>query len=300
VSKPFKQTTNEMFFRSTVLRWFGVHGRAHLPWRLTRDPWRVLVSEMMLQQTQVERVIPKYRAFLRAWPSARALARASLGDVLRAWSGLGYNRRARFLHEAARAVVALPGGAMPRSVAALEALPGIGRYTARAVMAFAWNEDVALWDTNVRRIFLRFFHGGEFARRALPDAAALEAALERVLPRGRSRDWHGALMDFGSAVCTSCAPACGTCPLRARCKAAPRFLAGAVPVGALNKKQSALKGSRREVRGAVLKTLAEHGPLTRAALLARLRAFRLNTPEILATLIKEGLIVAEKSRLRLP
>lgn len=198
--------------RKIILRWFAKHGR-DLPWRRTRDPWAVLVSEFMLQQTQVERVIPKYFDFLQRWPTPAALAKSSLAEVLASWSGLGYNRRAKNLHAAAIMICEKFGGEVPIDVNVLISLPGIGRYTAAAVASFAGNIDVVFWDTNVRRIFLRVLHGGEFARR-LPDDAALEATLDRALPRGRSRDWHGALMDFGSAVCASRAPRLRYVPTR--------------------------------------------------------------------------------------
>lgn len=220
----------------------------------------------MLQQTQVDRVIPKYEAFVSRWPTPADLARSSLGDVLRLWSGLGYNRRAKHLHEAAKALVSRFGGRVPRHVAELESLPGVGRYTARAVASFAFNDDVALWDTNVRRIFLRVFAGGEFAKR-VPGDAELEALLAAALPKGRSRDWHNALMDFGSAVCVGRNPRCGACPLASSCLAASSFLANRVPRAGLVKKQPAFHGSRRQGRGAIVRLLAERrGGLTVASL----------------------------------
>lgn len=285
-------------FRRQVLRWFAREGR-DLPWRRTRDPWRVLVSEVMLQQTQVDRVVPKYEAFVRRWPDPASLAEATLGEVLAAWSGLGYNRRAARLREAAAAIVERHGGRMPRSVERLEALPGVGRYTARAVASFAFGQDVTLWDTNVRRVALRYFLGGEFARRE-PSTGDLEAVLEDALPRGRSRDWHGALMDLGSAICLGRAPACASCPLVRSCAAARGFLAGRLPSRPLARRQPRFEGSRRQARGAVVRMLASAGPrgMAEDELLRTLA--REDAGAVIDALVREGLAVREGGTLRLP
>ncbi len=285
-------------FRRAVLRWFAAHGR-DLPWRRTRDAWRILVSEVMLQQTQVDRVIPKYEAFVRRWPTPAVLARAPLGAVLAAWSGLGYNRRAVNLKQAARAVVREHGGVMPDGVEELEALPGVGRYTARAVASFAFEKDVALWDTNVRRIVLRVFHGGEFAA-ADPAQDALERLLASVLPRGRSRDWHGALMDFGSAVCVSRKPLCPSCPLKASCAAAPHFLAGGSPERRLVRRQARFVGSRRQARGAVVRLLAGAGRAGLPAAKVVTAIGRGDSAAVIDSLIRDGLVVRRGVRLALP
>jgi A/G-specific adenine glycosylase len=282
--------------RTAVLRWFSRHGRT-LPWRETRDPWRVLVSEFMLQQTQVERVIPKYQAFVRRWPTPSALAAAPLAEVVRAWSGLGYNRRAKHLHDASKAIAARFGGEVPRSTDELESLPGIGAYTARAVASFAFNDDVALWDTNVRRIFLRVVAGGEFAK-SLPDDRALEAMLASAVPKGRSRDWHGALMDFGSAVCTGRKPLCGACPARRHCAASAGFLSGREPRVSLVKKQAAFAGSRRQGRGALIRLLASRRTGIEAARLAVLSG-RADAAALIDDLEREGLVTRKGARVRL-
>ena len=241
-------------FQKGVLAWFSLHKR-DLPWRRTAEPWLVLMSEIMLQQTQVERVIPKFLEFARRWPTSDAMAQAPLSDVLRAWSGLGYNRRGASLWKAARAISERHAGRVPRDLSALEDLPGIGRYTARAVLSFAWNDDVSLWDTNVRRIAMRVFHGGEFAT-DLPGQDDLEKLLDKALPIGRSREWHGALMDLGSAVCAGKKPMCRSCPLSRSCRAASGFIAGRKPKTDLIRRQSAFEGSARQVRGAILRELA--------------------------------------------
>ncbi|HTK05466.1 MAG TPA: A/G-specific adenine glycosylase [Candidatus Eisenbacteria bacterium] len=291
-------TPTRAAFRRSVLGWFGREGR-DLPWRRTRDPWRVLVSEVMLQQTQVERVIPKYEAFVRRWPSPAALAASSVGDVLAAWSGLGYNRRAARLREAAIAIVERHGGDMPSDIAALEALPGVGRYTARAVAAFAHDRDVALWDTNIRRIVLRYFLGGEFAD-GDPGNAELERMLDQALPKGRSRDWHGALMDLGASVCLGRSPRCGSCPLARSCAAGPRFMAGEAAPRALIRPQPRFEGSRRQARGAVIRELAAAGRKGIPEPEAVARLARPDASDVIDALIREGLVVRERGRLSLP
>ena len=210
---------------AVLLVWYRVHGRAHLPWRQTRDPYRVLVSEFMLQQTQVERVLPLYAAFVAAFPDFAALAAAQAADVVRMWRGLGYNSRAVRLHALARAVVEHHGGALPSERDALLALPGIGPYTASAVRAFAFELDDVALDTNVRRIAHRTALGLEYPLQAAD--ARLDALARAALPAGGAHDWNSALMDVGSTICTARAPKCPICPLRDDCAAAP------VDIGAL-------------------------------------------------------------------
>src|SRR3989344_2151314 len=181
-------------FQRLVWAEYKKHGRHDLPWRRTRNPYRVLVSEVMLQQTQVERVIPFYKRFLKLFPSVRALAHASLSKVLRAWQGLGYNRRAKALRETAREIVLKQGGLVSKEESTLTALPGVGVYTARAILAFAYNKDVAFVETNIRTAVIRHF----FPRRnTVTDKEILEV-LQRALPQGRARLWYSALMDYGA------------------------------------------------------------------------------------------------------
>ena len=189
-------------------------------------PYRVLVSEIMLQQTQVERVIPKYREFLRAFPSLRALAAADVADVRRLWYPLGYNIRPVRLHAIARETMARYGGRLPDDGDALRALPGIGRYTAGALLSFAYGRDAAILDTNVRRVLGRVFFGPRRLRRLRGDAR-LWALAESLVPRGRAYDFNQALMDFGATWCTPRAPRCGRCPLRRLCATYPTVARGA-------------------------------------------------------------------------
>lgn len=200
-----------------LLDWYAAYGRRALPWRRTRDPYRVLVSEFMLQQTQVDRVIPLYDRFVERFPTFDALAAGASGDVLRLWRGLGYNSRALRLHDLAIAVVAL--GELPRDRDRLLALPGIGPYTASAVRAFAFDYDDAAMDTNLRRVVHRTLYGLEHPPLATP--AELDRRATQELPSGAGHDWNSAMMDLGATICTARAPKCLICPLQPWCVAAP-------------------------------------------------------------------------------
>ena len=195
--------------QDAVLAWFAIEGRT-LPWRDSHDPYAVLVSEIMLQQTQVSRVVPKFEAFMALFPTVAALASAPAAQVVQAWQGLGYNRRAIALRRAAVAAVAEHGGRIPADLDALLALPGIGPYTARAVLAFAFQHDVAPVDTNIRRVITRAVVGSAVTGRALQDAA------DAAVPAGAGREWSAALMDLGSRYCGP-RPRCGACPVAGAC-----------------------------------------------------------------------------------
>jgi A/G-specific adenine glycosylase len=202
-----------------LLAWYERQGRTHLPWRVVRDPYYTLVSEFMLQQTQVDRVIPKFGAFIGRFPDIRALARAGTSDVVRAWQGLGYNSRAMRLHRVARQVVERYAGEMPSDSAALRDLPGVGPYTAAAIRAFGFDLDDAPVDTNIRRIIHRLAFGQEFPLSA--NTAELDARARAYVPKGKAHDWNSGLMDLGATICTARAPKCLICPLRRWCAAAP-------------------------------------------------------------------------------
>ena len=202
-----------------LIAWFERHGRSGLPWRTDRDPYRIVVSEFMLQQTQVERVVPVFERFVATWPSFSTLAAASQADVVRAWRGLGYNSRAVRLHGLARTVCERFGATLPRTERELRELPGVGPYTARAIAAFAFNADVAAVDTNVRRIVHRTQLGLEWPPRAT--AAELDALAAALVPPGSGYAFNSALMDLGSTVCSARAPKCLLCPLQRSCAAAP-------------------------------------------------------------------------------
>jgi A/G-specific adenine glycosylase len=203
-------------FHRRLIRWFEHHGRA-LPWRETRDPYPIHVSEIMLQQTQVERVLEYYGRFLKKYPTTQHLARARESGVLRAWTGLGYYARARNLHAAARIIVQEYDGHYPETVEALIALPGIGRSTAGAILSFACNVPAVVLDTNIARVIRRVFLGDDGANK--PMDAALWQYAEVLLP-GPARIWayNQGVMDFGATVCTSYAPKCDRCFLADQCR----------------------------------------------------------------------------------
>jgi A/G-specific adenine glycosylase len=204
-----------------LLCWYARNGR-DLPWRRTRDPYRILVSEIMLQQTQVERVKAYYRRFLARYPTVTALAAARPGAVREAWAGLGYYARSRNLHRAARTMVQQHGGRVPRDPAAIRALPGVGRYTASAVRSFAFGDRAAILDTNAARVLQRVF-GVRGDRRTGRVERRLWALAEAVTPDTRVYDFNQAIMDLGATVCTPRSPACPACPVRSVCRAAPRL-----------------------------------------------------------------------------
>lgn len=204
-------------FQRRLLDWYKKHGR-DLPWRKTSDPYRILVSEVMLQQTQVDRVIPKYHEFLARYPSFESLAEARPVDVKRTWYPLGYNIRPLRLHSIACETVARYGGELPNDHDELLSFKGIGRYTAGAIRSFAFNEDAPILDTNVMRVLHRVFvgTGDPKSRKNL-----LWALSEALIPKGRGYDFNQALMDFGATVCTARDPYCLLCPMKAVCKTYP-------------------------------------------------------------------------------
>ncbi len=205
--------------QESLLSWYEQHGRSRLPWRQTRDPYLVLVSEVMLAQTQVERVVPKYKAFVARFPDVESLARAGAADVLRMWQGLGYNSRAVRLKEFACAVLERFEGRIPAQADALRSLPGLGPYTVAAIRAFAFGCDDAAVDTNVRRVVHRVLHGIEYPRAVSPGALYAQAC--ELVPPGRGHAWNSAMMDLGASICTARTPKCLICPLQRSCKAAP-------------------------------------------------------------------------------
>jgi A/G-specific adenine glycosylase len=214
---------------ASLLAWYG-RERRDLPWRAgpseTPDPYRVWLSEIMLQQTTVKAVLPRYAAFLRQWPNVKALASAELGQVLAAWAGLGYYARARNLHACARAVAAQHGGRFPQNAAALRELPGIGDYTAAAIAAIAFGERATPVDGNIERVVARLFAV------TAPLAAAkaeIKALAETLTPAKRAGDFAQAMMDLGATICTPRRPACALCPLRRDCRGFAEGIAEALP-----------------------------------------------------------------------
>lgn len=202
---------------SSLLHWYATEQR-DLPWRTTLDPYAILVSEIMLQQTQVDRVLPKYYQFLQAFPTLADLAVASTAEIISVWVPLGYNRRAVSLQSIARQVLAEYHGRIPDTIDELLKLKGIGRYTAGAIACFAYRKQVATVDTNIRRVLHRIFLGLEHSTPKLNDAQTLTLA-EQVLPVGKAYNWNQALMDLGATICTSNNPQCTSCPMQADCHA---------------------------------------------------------------------------------
>ena len=204
-------------FQHRLLKWYGENGR-DLPWRKTSDPYHILVSEVMLQQTQVDRVIPKYQEFLDRYPSFKDLAEAPVEDVRKAWYPLGYNIRPERLHSIACETVVRYGGTLPRETEQLLSFKGIGRYTAGAIRSFAFNEAAPILDTNVMRVLHRVFIGkGDSKNRK----TLLWKLSEDLIPRGRCYDFNQAIMDFGAIVCTARDPYCLLCPMKALCRTYP-------------------------------------------------------------------------------
>lgn len=234
-----------------VLTWAEAN-RRDLPWRRTRDPWRVLVAEVMLQQTQADRVVAHYEAFIAAYPDPAACAAAPLDEVLRAWVGLGYPRRARNLHATATLVVERHGGTVPGDLDDLLALPGIGPYTARAVLAFAFEQDVAVVDTNTGRVLAR--RAGE---RLTP--ARAQAAADAWVPAGHGWAWNQGLLDLGALRCRPTDPECTGCPVRRTCAWARSGWPAPDPAArsaGVSTPQAPFAGSARQARGRLLRAVA--------------------------------------------
>jgi A/G-specific adenine glycosylase len=242
----------------------------------------VLVSEVMLQQTQVSRVLPAYTAFLKRFPTLGALSRSGLGDVLRAWSGLGYNRRARDLHRIAR----LHPQTLPETRDGLDALPGVGAYTAGAVSCFSRGESVAFADTNIRRVLGRALLGRIATER---EAVALDMQL---MPRKGADRWHHALMDLGATVCLARTPRCEACPIATGCRSRGRV------VRAAPRRQAAFATSDRRVRGRIIALLSNSGGMTLRSLTTQVGDAR--TARLARDLADEGLIELTRAHVRLP
>ena len=244
-----------------VRHWYDEHAR-DLPWRQPEaSPWAVLVSEVMLQQTPVARVVPIWVQWMQRWPTATSLAGASVGDAVRAWGRLGYPRRALRLHQAATAIVTRHSGVVPGSVAELGALPGIGDYTAAAVASFAFGLRVPVLDTNVRRVYARVLAGEADAPANV--TVAERTAAEHLLPPSDAAAHSVAVMELGALVCTARAPLCDACPLSDRCM----WLARGRPPAATVRKAQSYVGTDREVRGRLMARLREsHRPVPAAEL----------------------------------
>lgn len=263
-----------------VLTW-GLPRLRDLPWRRTRDPWAVLVSEVMLQQTQASRVIPKWHAFLERFPSPAACAEAALGDVLQLWQGLGYPRRAKNLHDAAARIADL--GEFPSTLADLLQLPGVGQYTARAVLAFAFEQEAAVVDTNIARVLARVVGVRLTARQA-------QEAADAYLPPGDAWAWNQCLMDLGAVLCRPAAAHCDMCPLQTACAWHGSGDDPAVGSAGVSTRQARFDGSDRQARGRLMRSL-NAGPVTVEQLPVVMRCEAARAGRLTNDLEREGLVV---------
>ncbi len=283
-----------------LIQWWQAE-RRDLPWRRTRDPWLVLVSEVMLQQTQVDRVLPYFETFSERWPTPERCATAELADVLTAWQGLGYPRRVRNLWRTAAIITEHHDGRVPADLDDLLALPGVGPYTARAVRAFAFGVDTGVVDTNVGRILARW------AGRRLSPTEAQHIA-DELVPAGESWAWNQAMMDLGAQVCTKRDPSCGRCPVQPWCTWAGAVTSSerssqpdpADRSAGVSTRQAPFEGSDRQARGRLLAALSD-GPLPpeRAAAAMRLEHDEARAQRLVEELIAEGLVTAAGDQLRL-
>jgi len=253
-------------FQKTVYRYFNNHGRAHLPWRTDYQPYHILVSEIMLQQTQVDRVIEKFNAFITAFPTISSLADAPLDAVLDRWQGLGYNRRAKSLRGCARMIIEECNGTLPDDPEALKKLPGIGPATAASIAAFAFNKPTLFLETNIRTVYIHHFLNDA---ESVDDEHILPIA-EAALDRRNPRKWYSALMDYGSILKKEV----GNLTRRSK----------------TYKKQSPFIGSRRQVRGKILKVLLDNGPLTETKIVTAVQSDPVIITSLLKVLSGEGLI----------
>lgn len=249
---------------STVLDWYGSNAR-DLPWRTPdASPWAVMVSEFMLQQTPVKRVLPAYAAWLERWPTPAELAVDAPGEAVRMWGRLGYPRRALRLHAAATAITTEHGGRVPDDHAALLALPGVGEYTAAAVASFAFRQRHVVLDTNVRRVFARAVSGVEYPAQATTAAERRTATALLPADTGTAADWAVGVMELGALVCTARSPDCGGCPLRRHCA---WQAAGCPPYQGPARRGQTYEGTDRQVRGKLLAVLRDaHGEVPQAHL----------------------------------
>ncbi|MBX4206191.1 A/G-specific adenine glycosylase [Candidatus Parcubacteria bacterium] len=265
-------------FRKTVLDFYKKHGRHSLPWRHTKDPYKILVSEIMLQQTQVERVMPKYELFLQKFPTAEKLVEAKTADVLKAWQGLGYNRRALLLKRAAEAVMHEHAGKFPQSYDLLLKLPGIGPATAGDIMAFAYNKPAVVLETNIRQVFFHHYfphmkeRDGKACKIYDKDVAPL---VEKTLDKKNPRDWYYALMDYGAYL---------------------KKAGNTISRSAHYTKQSKFTGSNRELRSQILKLVLKK-PRTKAEVLKLLSSPAPAIEKNIIALEKEGLLSSKKGKI---
>ena len=272
-----------------ITRWFQTNKR-DLPWRKT-NPWGVLVSEFMLQQTPVSRVLPVWRAWMERWPKPKDLAAESRAEVIRAWGNLGYPRRAIRLHETSHILTNVHGGTVPRDVETLRTFPGVGEYTASAISAFAFGERALVLDTNIRRLFSRMIDGKEFP--PLHQTNTEKNSRRELIPEQASL-WAAATMELGALVCKSQDPQCDFCPVSQICK----WRIVGYPRTPIFKKKQGWHGTNRQCRGVILKELRTNPSTTRDTLL-HLWSESAQLDICLGTLVTDGLITKQENVYRL-
>ena len=278
-----------------LLQW-GIPQLRNMPWRETQDPWHVLVSEVMLQQTHVPRVLPRFERFVSLFPTPRACAAAPLADMLVEWQGMGYPRRCKNLQLAAQMMVERFDGEVPNTLNELLELPGVGPYTARAVLTFAFDADVAVVDTNVARVLARISG-------TVLNARASQELADEWLPIGFSRDWNQVMMDFGATVCTARKAHCEVCPVFAQCIWKGGANGDVDPAKAsafTSKPQAKFAGSDRQARGKLMKALTV-GAVTPERLVEVMEITDVDRAVRLAqALVKEGLVEYSTTGYRMP
>jgi A/G-specific adenine glycosylase len=292
-------STKKRNLQRNILHWYKLHGRT-LPWRGIKDPYRILISEIMLQQTQVSRVLEKYPRFLKRFPTMRALASSAQRHVVIRWQGMGYNNRAVRLHKLAGLVVSDNAGKLPAQYESLRALPGIGRYTANAILSSAFHKPVPVVDINVRRVLSRILWRMR-SLRDLKEEVTIWKAAETILPRRSAYRWNQALMDLGATVCTSRAPLCHECPARSVCASAHSMVRTDAK---LPRREPSRKGiPNRIYRGKIIQFLRMKDPLPlNLRTIAGHLQKRAGKPDkiwlqsLLRSLEKDGLIRFQSSR----
>ncbi len=261
-------------FKKIIRAYYKKHGRYDLPWRKTHDPYNILVSELMLQQTQVERVIPKYNAFVKKFPTFKKLANASVPEVLKVWQGLGYNRRALYLKKTAEIVTEKYYGKLPKDLSSLIELPGIGPNTAAAILVYSFNIPVSFIETNIRRVYIYFFFSK--TRRKIHDDEILKL-VEKTVDQKNPREWYSALMDYGTYLKTQ---------VENPNRKSKHYT-----------KQSKFKGSDREIRGKILRLLLEKKSISKKEISGELKDEPERIEKILQTLMKDGFVDIKKEKI---
>lgn len=292
---------NTTLLRTLLLKWYQKNAR-DLPWRsVDTTPYEVLVSETMLQQTQAQRIAELFPIFLESYPTVNALATASNAQILKSWKGLGYNSRALRLRDAAREIVSTFNGVVPNDVADLQTLPGVGPYTSSAIASFAYKQPVVVVDVNVHRVYSRWMKR-RHTTIDLASSSEIETFAEEIVPRKRADEWHHAVMDLGSTICTARAPSCTTCPLQEQCPSAHSMK----QVNPAKRKEPQIRNEPRRIwRGRIVDELRNHDKgLTKKQLVKTVFGPATTKEEdliedVLSRLQKDGIVSIQQNRVSL-